>query len=164
MTPNTTHPSQSKTKAILIAWLIVGTLDITSATIHYLLNGNKNPVNILVYISSGIFGADAFKIGPPSMAILGLALHYLIAFIWTYIFFTAYPRMPFLTKNRVLTGIGYGIFVWTMMNQIVVKLSNTPKGPFNLTNAIINAGILCVAIGIPLSFMAYRYYHGKRSA
>ncbi|HZY80262.1 MAG TPA: hypothetical protein VFE50_12110 [Cyclobacteriaceae bacterium] len=156
-------PQKSTKKALLIAWLIVGTLDITSATIHYLANGNKNPINILVYISSGIFGADAFKIGPPSMAILGLALHYLIALIWTVIFFTAYPRMPFLAKNRVLTGIAYGIFVWTMMSQVVVKLSNTPKGPFNLTNAIINAAILCVAIGIPLSFMAYRHYYGKQS-
>ena len=154
---------QSKSKAVLISWLIVGTLDITSATIHYLANGNKNPINILVYISSGIFGADAFKIGPPSMAILGIALHYLIAFVWTLIFFAIYPRMPFLSKSRVLTGIGYGIFVWTMMSQIVVRLSNTPKGPFNLANAIINAAILCVAIGIPLSFMAYRHYYGKQS-
>jgi hypothetical protein len=156
-------PQKSTAKAVLIAWLIVGTLDITSATIHYLANGNKNPVNILVYISSGIYGQDAFSIGPPSMAILGIVLHYFIAFCWTLIFFTVYPRISFLSKNRVATGIGYGIVIWTIMSQIVVKLSNTPKGPFNLTGALIGAGILCVAIGIPLSFMAYRHYYGKPS-
>lgn len=144
-------------KTVLLAWLLVGTLDITSATINYLLHGGTNPINILIYISSAIYGPRAAEIGPPSMAILGLALHYLVALIWTVIFFFLYPWIPKgLTKNRVLTGIIYGFFIQIMMNQVVVKLSNTAKGPFNLTNFLINGAILCVAIGIPLAFIAYR--------
>lgn len=149
-------------KTILKAWLIVGTLDILSATANYMIQGGKNPISILVYISSGIYGQEAFEIGPPSMAILGLALHYFIAFSWTLLFFIIYPRLPFLSKNRLLTGIGYGIFIWTMMNQVIVKLSNTPKGPFKISGAIINAAILCVAIGIPLSYIAYRHFYGRK--
>jgi len=157
LNPSTNFP----VKTVLLAWLLVGTLDITSASIQYMALGGTNPVNILVYISSAIYGPQAKEIGPPSMAILGLALHFLVAFIWTCIFFFLYPRMPFMSKNRVLTGIGYGIVIWTIMSQIVVKLSNTAKGPFNVTNAIVGAAILCVAIGIPLSFIAYRYYRRK---
>lgn len=143
-------------KTVLLAWLLVGTLDITSATIHYLIRGGSYPVNILVYISSAIYGPRAAEIGPPSMAILGLALHYLVALIWTLIFFFLYPRIPAMSKNRVVTGIVFGFFMQIIMSQLVVKLSNTAKGPFNLESFIINALILCVAIAIPLSFIAYR--------
>jgi len=150
-------------KTVVLAWLLVGTLDITSATINYLANGGTNPVNILVYISSAIYGPQAKAIGPPSMAILGLSLHYLIALIWTIIFFILYPRIPAMSKNRLATGIVYGVCMQIIMSQVVVKLSNTAKGPFYLLNMTINAAILCVAIGIPLSFIAYRYYYGKNN-
>ena len=83
-------------KTVLLSWLLVGTLDITSATTQYLIMGGTNPINILVYISSAIYGPEAKEIGPPSMAILGIALHYLIAFIWTTIFFILYPRIRFM--------------------------------------------------------------------
>lgn len=149
-------------KTVLLAWLLVGTLDITSATIHYTIKGGTNPVNILVYISSAIYGPRAAEIGPPSMAILGLALHYLVALIWTVIFFILYPKIPEgLAKNRWLTGILYGFFMQVMMSQVVVKLSKVAQGPFNFTSFLINAGILCIAIGIPLAFIAYRNYYGK---
>lgn len=61
-----------------------------------------------------------------------------------------------MSKNRVITGIVFGFFMQIIMSQLVVKLSNTAKGPFNLESFIINALILCVAIAIPLSFIAYR--------
>jgi len=51
--------------------------------------------------------------------------------------------------------------VWLIMNRIVVPLSRIPGGPFNLKNALIGLSIIIVAIGLPLSFMAYRYYKIK---
>jgi hypothetical protein len=149
-------------KTVLLAWLLVGTLDITSATINFLVQGGTNPVNILVYISSAIFGPQAKEIGPPSMAILGLFLHYVVAFIWTCIFFVLYPRISAMSKNRVVTGIAYGYFMQMMMQFVVVRLSNTAKGPFHIKGFLINGAILCVAIGIPLSFIAYRHYFGSK--
>ena len=151
-------------KTVLLSWLLVGTLDIMSATTHYMIMGGTDPVNILVYISSALYGPEAREIGPPSMAILGLALHYLIAFIWTTIFFILYPRLRFMAVNRVLTGILYGYFMQVMMSQVVVKLSSTAKGPFNFVSFLISGGILVIAIGLPLSFIAYRHYYGKKSA
>jgi hypothetical protein len=152
-------------KAVLIAWLTVGTLDITAATIQFLINGGKDPLVIFTYISSAIVGPEAYKIGPPSMTILGLILHYLIAFVWTVIFFMAYPKIPILAKNRVLTGIAYGYIMQVCMTFIVVGLiSRIPSRPFNPTGFLMSGAILCVAIGIPLSFMAYRHYYGKKSA
>ena len=163
MTTPQNPTKQFPIKTVLLAWLLVGTLDITSATIHYLIMGGSNPVNILVYISSAIYGPQAKEIGPPSMAILGMCLHYLIALTWTVIFFILYPRIPAMSRNRVLTGIVYGYFMQIIMSQVVVKFSNTAKGPFNFANFLISGAILCVAIGIPLSFIAYRYYRSNKT-
>jgi hypothetical protein len=151
-------------KRILFAWLIVGTLDITAATIHFLLNGGKDPLVIFNYIASGILGPKAYEIGAPLMTILGLALHYLIALGWTLIFFTLYPRLPIMARNRVVTGIVYGYIMQIIMTQFVVRVISkiTPR-PFNLNSFLISGGILVVAIGIPLSFMAYRHFYGKKS-
>lgn len=144
---------------ILISGLIVGTFDLTAATIQTLIY-NGSPVKMFKYISSGVYGKDALN-GGSGFAIQGVLFHYCIAMIWTIIFFLIYPKIPFLSKNRILTGILYGMLVWTIMSRVVVQLSNTPKAPFNFGRACIAAGILIVAIGIPLSFMANAYYRKK---
>jgi hypothetical protein len=66
-----------------------------------------------------------------------------------------------LAWNRVLTGIVYGLFIWVIMNRVVVPLSNASTGAFNLKQAFIAALILIGAIGLPLSFIANFFYSGK---
>jgi len=69
--------------------------------------------------------------------------------------------LKLLTWNWVLTGVAYGIFIWIIMNQAVVPMSNASTGAFNLKQAVIAALILIGAIGLPLSFIAHRFYSGK---
>ena len=138
-----------------LAWLIVGTLDITAAVIQTLING-RDPIMMLKFIASGVFGLTALQ-GGSGYAVLGLLFHYLIAGIWTLLFFTIYPQLRFLQKNVWLTALTYGLFVWFVMNRIVLPLSNTPAIPFTLRGALISAAILIVAIGTPLSLMARRH-------
>jgi hypothetical protein len=142
-------------RTVLWAWLLVGTLDITAAIVNYWIGGGRNPVSIFVYIASGVFGPTAFEVGTP-MAWWGLVFHYLIAFLWTAFFFLIYPRLGFMSRNWILTGVLYGMFIWLIMNRVVVQLSNTPKGPFRLTNSIIQCLILIAMIGLPLSYIARR--------
>src|SRR5215218_9257169 len=139
---------------ILQAGIVIGTLDIVSAFIYYLIKtGQKNVFNVLKYIASGIFGKEAFS-GRNKMIIAGLVLHYVIAFAFTIFFFLLFPKMKALSKNKILTGILYGIFVWMIMNLVVVPLSSVGKRPFVFVSVLINVLILIVCIGIPLSFMA----------
>ena len=140
-------------KTVLWAGLLVGTLDISAAIINFLISGGSDPTKIFVYIASGVFGQAAFETGGP-MAWWGLFFHYLIAYIWTAFFFLIYPRFAFMSGNWILIGVLYGIFVWLMMNRVVVPLANTPKSPFRLTNAIIQCLILIGMIGLPLAFIA----------
>lgn len=149
-------------KALLMAWLVSGMLDILAAFIQgYLMRGIL-PQTILRYVASGIFGSEAFT-GSALMVLSGLVIHFLVAFGWALLYFLLYPRLIFLHKNPVMSGILYGALVWVMMNRVIVPLTAIPEAPFNLTNALIGMGILMLMIGLPNAFIARRYYGGKRA-
>ena len=153
---------KTRNAKILQAWLIAGTLDILSAFIYYYIkSGKTNFLIIFQFIASGIFGKDAGT-GGTAMILAGFILHYAIAFSFTIFFFWLYPKVNEMSKNRIVTAIVYGLFVWTVMNLVVVPLSNTVHRPFNLTNAFINMCILIICIGLPLSFVANAFFR-KRS-
>ena len=150
------HQSGRLLKAIAGAALIVGTLDIMAAAVQTLING-RDPIQMLKFIASGIFGTSAFM-GGPAYAIYGLVFHYCIAAIWTTLFFLIYPKFGFLSRHKVLTGVGYGLLVSIAMSRVVLPLSNAPTLPFTVKGAIISTAILIVAIGLPLSFLAGKFY------
>jgi len=135
------------------AALLVGTLDILAASIQFYLKTNKGPAPIFKFIASGIFGKQAFAAGD-SMIFYGLLFHFFIAYIFTIFFFWICDKFPAILKMKFLTGVIYGILIWTVMNLIVLPISNAPKSSFNFTNAIIGIMILIVCIGIPLSLIA----------
>lgn len=150
-------------KTILLAGLLAGSLDIIAALVNFYINTGKDPKIVLKYIASAVFGKAAFS-DNNAMAIWGLLLHFLIAFIWTILFFFIYPKLKLLSWNRIITGILYGIFIWIIMTRVVVPMSKITAGPFNLRQAIIAVLILIAAIGLPLSFIAHRYYALKARA
>jgi hypothetical protein len=144
-------------KALIYAFLLAGTLDIAVALIQYNLKTGNSPDRVLVFIASGVFGDTAFS-GGAVMATLGLFFHYVIAFIWTFIFYKLYPAISLLRKNMLVTGLAYGIFIWLVMNLVVVPLSNTPEIPFKISNAITGIVILMLAVGLPISFIIGKHY------
>lgn len=156
------QPKQTKNAipVIITAWLVAGTLDISSALIMVAVRSGKSPVPVFNYIASAVFGPDAFTGGMP-MIITGFLLHYLIALIFSTTLFLLYPTIYRFIKNKVLVGILFGLFNWITMTLIVVPLTRIPHRPFNLSNALINIVILMLAIGIPVSLIAHQYYFGK---
>jgi hypothetical protein len=143
----------------LIAGLITGSLDISAAFIQYFIQTGKSPVVILPFIASGIFGNDAFN-GENSMILWGLILHFITAIIFAFFFFWLSKTFPSILKNKLLTGVLYGFFIWSVMQFIVLPLSRAPKSSLHFTGAIIAILILIFCIGIPLAYLAGR----KRSA
>ena len=147
---------------IIKTGIIVGTLDILAAFTYFSIKtGQKSPVNLLRFVASGFFGKDAFT-GGNSMVEAGLLFHYFIATAFTAFFFLLFPKIRFFANNKILTGILLGIFVFALMNFIVVPLSSIPPRPLNLINSLINALILICCIGLPLSFIASSYYKKHR--
>jgi hypothetical protein len=142
--------------ALLFTALIAGTLDAIGATTSYLLHGHNHPENIWKGVASGAFGPAALT-GGTDMVIYGLLFHYFIAFMCTLVFFLVYPRIPALARHRYVAGILYALIVWVVTNLVIVQLSRIPKGPFHLQGVLIGMGILVLAIGLPISLLAYRW-------
>lgn len=144
-------------KTIALSGLLVGSLDIIAALIQFYIKTGKDPLIVLKYIASAIVGKEAFSGGTP-MAVVGLLLHFVIAFAWTISFFWIYPKLKLQTLNTILTGVLYGIFIWLIMTRVVVPVTKATTSAFDWKQAAIAALILIAAIGLPLSFIAARYY------
>jgi len=146
-------------RIILLSGLLVATLDILSAFIDYYIASGKNPLLVLLYVASGALGKSAMTGGAATM-LIGLLFHYLIAFTFTIFFFWLYARTGLWRGNWIITGIGYGIFIWLIMNLMVVQLSGAPHAPIAAMKAgkiAKSALILICMIGLPLSFIAHKY-------
>ena len=152
-------------KFILLAGLFVGTLDILAAFADYALTFKESPLIILKYIASAVFGKEAFLDGTV-MDFAGLAFHFMIALLFTAFFFGVYANTNLLSKNRWLTGVLCAIFIWLVMNEIVIPLSNAPylKLHFIEIDKVIKAVVILIfTMGLPLSFLGYQYF-SKQSA
>lgn len=155
-----TATARRTTATVLFAWLLAGTLDITTAILYYVGPSSVRAARLLQGIASGVLGARAFD-GGATTALLGLAVHYLIALIWTLVFLVAFRPLTWLQRHLVLTGIAYGLIVWFVMNLVVLPMSNVRHQPFQPRAAGIAAIILVLCIGLPISLVIGRELRGK---
>ena len=147
-------------RAVLAGGVSAGVLDIVAAFIVYGLRG-ASPVRILQSISSGLFGVAAFQ-GGMSTAALGLALHFFIAGVATWVYYLGSARMPIFVRRPVAFGALYGIAVYVVMNFIVVPLSAVPKRPFSAHLAAVIVIVHVVCVGMPIAFAVRRYAGSAR--
>ena len=77
---------------------------------------------VLEYVASGLVGADSFK-GGFGTAVLGLALHFLIALAACAVFYAASRKFTILVKRAVVCGLVYGIAVYAFMYLVVQPLT-----------------------------------------
>lgn len=137
---------------IVYGGLIVGVLDGLDALIFFGLRGST-PTGIFQYIASGLLGRAAFS-GGLKTVVLGVLLHFLIAFILAAIYYGLSLRLPTLIRRAVICGLIYGVVVYFVMNFLVVPLSAAPKIPFRVApflNGVIGHALL---VGLPIALMA----------
>ena len=150
--------------AILFTGLVAGILDGAAAVALYLIRGGRAPARIFNFIASGVFGPAAMTGGTP-MVMAGIVFHLMIAIGWTMLFFLAARKFDVLRRHFIGAAVVYGVFVWIMMNKVVLPLSRVQMGPGGTWNSIIvNVLIIVVCIGLPISLGARRYFsqHGAR--
>jgi hypothetical protein len=146
---------KKKFRIITQTGLLVGALDGLAAALLYFIRSGKNPLAVYRYIASGVVGPEALA-GGMVMGLLGILFHFVIAMGWTILFFVASAQLPFLSKHWLLSGVGYGIFVWLMMNLLVIPISRVPSSPITWSSVTMGMSVLILCIGIPISFMARR--------
>lgn len=142
-------------KAILSAGTICGVMDITAALVVYGTMGAK-PLRLLQGIAGGILGPSTYK-GGIATAMLGLALHFVIAFGAATVFYVASRGMRFLVDQSVVSGILYGIAVYFFMQRIVIPLSRANRNPFSLKFMIIGIIIHIFCVGLPIALSVRKH-------
>lgn len=140
--------------ALLFGTVAVGVLDLVDAFIFFGLRGVR-PIRICQSIAAGLLGRAAFA-GGWRTAMLGVALHFFIAFCIVMVFLLAARRFRFLTQHWVLSGIVYGVGVYLVMNFVVLPLSAAGGG--SRTWPVVVNGVLIhmFGVGLPASLAALK--------
>jgi hypothetical protein len=138
---------------LLYGTLVVGTLDLLDAFVFFGLRSGAAPGRILQSIAAGVYGRNASKMGIHSMG-AGFLLHYFIAFLIVAIFYALSRAIPFLRKQWLVSGILYGIAAYFVMNDAVIPLSATARGPFALPVFVNGILIHAFGVGLPSAWFA----------
>ena len=149
-------------KRVLWTGLIAGFLDILSAYIHVFVKTHQISRKMFNYIAAGAIGLKNSMSGGAGAIALGVFIHFFIAFLFTLFFFLIYRKARLFTVNKYVMALVYGVFTWFVMNVIVLPLSQLPHRPFDAGSAALEAGILVVTIGLPLSLSARAFFSGTR--
>jgi hypothetical protein len=144
-------------KAIAIATLVCGTLDILFAAVLTLLR-SRDPAAMLRAVASGPVPAATEWGGLGTL--LGLAVHFALMAIMVTVLVLLIRHRPQLLDTPWRTALAYGVITYFAMNWLVVPLRfHTPMLPKLLPLATqLFAHI--VLVGIPATFIARRYMRG----
>jgi hypothetical protein len=154
------QPMTRMTRAILLGTLAVGTLDLADALIFFGLRGVQ-PIRICQSIASGLLGRASFS-GGMKTALLGLVLHYFIAFLIVTTCVVLSRWIPLLRTQPIPAGMAYGIGAYLVMNLIVLPLSAVGRPTFVPVVVLNGVLIHMFGVGVP-SCLAARAAYGGRS-
>ena len=144
-------------KALCLCLLIAGTLDISDALIFYGLRGVP-PERLLQAIASGLLGPSAMHGGLRTTA-LGLAIHYTITLFWATLFLLAAIKLTSLTQHAVVSGLLYGVFIYVIMNYVVLPHTRVVGHPPHPAPIVLVNGVLALMLcmGLPIALITRRF-------
>ena len=134
---------------ILVGGAIAGTLDLTSAFITY---GHNMPRGI----AAGLIGRQAAQSGFFPW-ILGIFLHYFIAFSAATVYCLASRKLEFMRDHFIVSGVFFGIGLYLVMNLIVLPLCAFHfMGPYQLRGLIQGLLVHMTIVGLPISYSLHK--------
>jgi hypothetical protein len=135
---------------ILAGGAVAGTFDLIAAFITF---GPGSPRAI----AGGLLGRSAFQ-GGTGTYILGIVLHYFIAFGAAAIYCLASRKLEFLYDHFFVCGLFYGIAIHLVMNLIVLPLCALHfMGPYQYRGLMQGILIHMFFIGLPISLALRRF-------
>jgi hypothetical protein len=153
----TGRPSAFET--IVYGGLAIGVLDFLDASIFFPLYYGISFVDVWHGPASGILGREASRAGGLNTALLGIFLHFCVAFTIATVYFLFARSIPFLIKHPVVSGLVFGVIANYVMQCVVLPLSarrSSPTGVFSepigsMMNSIIGHAFL---VGLPVALIA----------
>jgi hypothetical protein len=144
-------------RPIALGGLIIGTAD---AIVYHLLVssvlGGYPLISVYQNIASGALGESAFA-GGIATALLGVLIHFLVAFVVAGVFILSANRISLLRCYAIVGSLLYGFGVFIVMTMIVTPLSAAPPLPAPTAPQMIVA-ILdhILVVGLPLGILVQR--------
>ena len=141
-------------RRIALGTAIVGALDILEVMLFYLWWRGVAPTRILQAVAAGLIGRGRAFEGGIATAMLGLAIHFAIAFVVVAIYHFAAQRWRVLATRPVVMGALYGLAVYAVMNFAVLPLTATgaPRlAPWPVVANGLFAHLVCVGIPAALT-------------
>ena len=136
--------------AIVTGGLIAGALDLTQACILF-------GWDIPLAIAGGLLGPAAFR-GGAGTYVLGVFLHFFIAFSAAAVYYAASRKLVFMTEHALVCGLFYGAAVELVMRLVVLPLCALhARGPYQLHDLILGLLVHMVVVGLPISFSVRRF-------
>ena len=148
-------PPRLRFPHVLMGGVAVGTFDLVFACTWWAIAAGVPPIRIFQSIGSGLLGEASFEGGLRSAALGGVA-HYLIATCMVLAYALLATRLPALVRQPWRWGALYGLFLYGVMNFVVVPLS-AAAGPSKFRLGWVLASIAVHAvIGIAAAFFSRR--------
>jgi hypothetical protein len=155
--------TSTRNRALLAGTLAVGILDIADAFIFFWLRSGVRPTRILQSIAAGLLGREAAVAGGLATAMLGLGLHFFIAFMIVLTYHLVSRQLRALATHAVVFGVLYGLAVYAVMNFIVLPLSAAPPRTAPAGGVLVNGVLIHIfGVGLPAALTAAWAYRGSR--
>jgi hypothetical protein len=136
--------------AIAVGGLVAGTLDLLQACILF-------GWHIPLLIAGGLLGRQAAH-GGIATYVLGVLLHFFIAFSAASVYYAASRKLIFLREHPLVCGLYFGATVELVMGYVVLPLSALhAKGPYELHDVLQGLLVHMIVVGLPISFSVRRF-------
>lgn len=143
-------------RTIIAAGCSVGILDGLAAVVNSVIRGGS-PSRVFQYIASGLLGQSAFE-GGAATTLLGLLLHFVVAFGASIVFVLAGRLVPIISRIPFYaSGPIYGVIVYFVMRDVILPMSLVTRLNYNPSAVITGLIIHIFCVGLPIAFINSRF-------
>jgi hypothetical protein len=141
------------TLTVATAGVAAGAIDLGFNTVKA-LNAGTSVLRPWKGVAAALLGKDAVIQGGDAMAIIGVALHFLITIGAAAIYYFVAKRLGWLVRHAFLSGLVFGALFFLAMNYVILPLSviGHPLYVGGETIAMALPGHI-IMIGLPISLI-----------
>jgi len=150
------HGRPKALETIVLGGLAIGILDFLDASIFFPLYYGISFLDVWHGPAAGVLGREASRAGGLNTALLGILMHFCVAFSIAIVYFLLSRLIPALIRHPVISGLLFGIAAHYVMQYVVIPLSaigTIPNWPpiGSLLNSLIGHALL---VGLPVALIA----------
>lgn len=143
-------------ETIFYGGMAIGVLDFIDASIFFPLYYGITFQQVWWGPASGLIGREAARGGGWNTALLGLALHFAVAFCIATVYYISIRFLPFMLRHPIVSGLIFGVIANFVMQHVVIPLSAIGPRPNaepvgSLINSVVGHALL---VGLPVALIA----------